>query len=179
MSLIGLSPTLTATRTMTAPLNIAFGTNITLPTAANMTVRNATKTAPMSVADTVGNNYAASRLVAASSFNIAKIQTATSVSGGSVVLHVIGWNVDTEGYWRPQLLTTCSVTAGTTATNVNGTMYLGVTYAKTHGDCVVYNGNTSAVHGGFILVDVCGCELVELAMTASVTTTANAMIGFI
>ena len=180
MSLIGMTPTITATRTVPAPLDVGFGTNIVLPTAANLTVKAATTTTPTSLADVVGNNYAGSRIVLGSTFNIAKIQTASSVSGGSLTLHVIGWNKGNDNNWRPQLLTTCSVTAGTTITTINSSnMYLGDSYSRTHGDCIVYNANTAAARGGFILVDLCGSEAVEIAMSATGAPTANVLIGFI
>jgi len=179
MSLLGLNPTITATRTLTAPLEVAFGTNITLPASGSLTVKNATSTTPSSLNDT-GAPFAGSRIVVGSSMNYAKIQTASSISAGSLTLHVIGWNLGKDLLWRPQLLTTCSVTAGTTTTSVNSTnLYLGVTYAKTHGDCKIYNGNTAAAHGGFIIVDLCGCEMIECSMTASSAPTANILIGFI
>lgn len=180
MSLLGLNPTITATRTLTAPLEVASPTDIVLPTAANLTVKNTTTTTPVTLADVVGNNYAGSRIVLGSRLNYAKIQTASSASGGSVVLHVIGWNKGDDGQWRPQLLTTCTVTAGATGTTVNGSSrFLGLTYVKNFGDCKIYNGNTAAAHGGFIIVDLCGAELIELAMSATGTPTANALIGFI
>lgn len=174
MSLLGLNPTITATRTLTAPLNVGFGTNITLPS--SLTTRNATTTTPVSTTSGV-----TAGIVVPSQLNYAKIQTASSASGGSVTLHVIGWNRGDDLLWRPQLLTTCTVTAGATATNLNGTttLFLGLTYVKTFGDCKVFNGNTAAAHGGFIIVDLCGSELLEIAMTAASTPTANALIGFI
>jgi len=176
MSLIGLNPTITATRTLTAPMEVASPSDLTLPS--SLTVRNGTTTAP--VTTTTG---ATARIVLGARLNYAKIQTASSASGGtgaSVVLHVIGWNRGDDGYWRPQLLTTCTVTPGSTTTSVNGAnQYLGLTYVKNFGDCKIYNGNIAAVYGGFIIVDLCGAELVEIAMTASSTPTANALIGFI
>jgi hypothetical protein len=180
MSLLGLSPTITATRTLSAPLNVGFGTNITLPTSANLTVKLATTTAPTSLADVVGNNYAGSRIIVGAPLNYAKIQTASSVGSGSLVLHVIGWNKGGDDVWRPQLLTTCTVTAGAANTTINGTsMALGLTYVKNFGDCKIYNGNTAAAHGGFIVVDLCGAELVEIAMSAASAPTANVLIGHI
>lgn len=174
MSLIGLNPTITATRTLTAPLNVGSGTNLTLPS--SLTVRNAATATP--VTSTSGGTAG---IVVASQLNYAKIQTASSASGGSLTMHVIGWNRGDDLLWRPQLLTTCTVTAGTTATNLNGTttLFLGLTYVKTHGDCKIFGGNTAAAHGGFIIVDLCGSELLEVAMTAASTPTANALIGFI
>ena len=179
MSLIGLSPTLTATRTMNAPLNIAFGTNIAIPTSANLTVKGATATTPSSLADVVGNNYAGSRIVVGPQFNYAKIQSATSTTA-SVVMHVIGWNKGDDNVWRPQLLTTCTITPGTVNTSINGTsMGLGLTYVKNFGDCKIYNGNTAAAFGGFIIVDLCGAELLEIAYSGTAAVTANALIGYI
>jgi hypothetical protein len=180
MSLIGLNPTITATRTLTAPLEVASPVDIVLPTSGNLTVKNATTTVPTTLADVVGNNYAGSRIVLGARLNYAKIQTASSATGGTVNLHVIGWNRGDDGLWRPQLLTTCTVTAGATGTTVNGTSrFLGLTYVKNFGDCKIYNGNTGAAHGGFIIVDLCGAELVEIAMSAASAPTANALIGFI
>jgi hypothetical protein len=173
MSLIGLNPTITATRTLTAPMEVASPSNLTLPS--SLTVRNGTTTTPVTV-----TSGATAGIVLGARLNYAKIQTASSASGGTVVLHVIGWNRGDDGYWRPQLLTTCTVTAGAATTSVNGAnQYLGLTYVKNFGDCKVYNGNIAAVYGGFIIVDLCGAELVEIAMTASSTPTANALIGFI
>lgn len=173
MSLIGLNPTITATRTLTAPMEVASPSNLTLPS--SLTVRNGTTTTPVTV-----TSGATAGIVLGARLNYAKIQTASSASGGTVVLHVIGWNRGDDGYWRPQLLTTCTVTAGAATTSVNSAnQYLGLTYVKTHGDCKVYNGNTAVAYGGFIVVDLCGAELVEIAMTASSTPTANALIGFI
>jgi hypothetical protein len=173
MSLIGLNPTITATRTLTAPMEVASPSNLTLPS--SLTVRNGTTTTPVTV--TSGTTAG---IVLGARLNYAKIQTASSASGGSVVLHVIGWNRGDDGFWRPQLLTTCTVTAGAATTSVNGAnQYLGLTYVKNFGDCKVYNGNIAAVYGGFIIVDLCGAELVEIAMTASSTPTANALVGFI
>ena len=173
MSLIGLNPTITATRTLTAPMEVASPSNLTLPS--SLTVRNGTTTTPVTV-----TSGATAGIVLGARLNYAKIQTASSASGGSVVLHVIGWNRGDDGFWRPQLLTTCTVTAGAATTSVNGAnQYLGLTYVKNFGDCKVYNGNIAAVYGGFIIVDLCGAELVEIAMTASSTPTANALIGFI
>jgi hypothetical protein len=173
MSLLGLNPTITATRTLTAPMEVASPSNLTLPS--SLTVRNGTTTTPVTV--TSGTTAG---IVLGARLNYAKIQTASSASGGSVVLHVIGWNRGDDGFWRPQLLTTCTVTAGAATTSVNGAnQYLGLTYVKNFGDCKVYNGNIAAVYGGFIIVDLCGAELVEIAMTASSTPTANALVGFI
>ena len=173
MSLIGLNPTITATRTLAAPMEVASPSNLTLPS--SLTVLNATTTEPVTV-----TSGATAGIVLGAKLNYAKIQTASSASGGSVTLHVIGWNKGDDTYWRPQLLTTCTVTAGATTTSVNGAnQYLGLTYVKTHGDCKVYNGNTAVAYGGFIIVDLCGAELVEIAMTATGTPTANALIGFI
>lgn len=173
MSLIGLNPTITATRTLTAPMEVASPSNLTLPS--SLTIRNGTTTTPVTV-----TSGATAGIVLGARLNYAKIQTASSASGGTVVLHVIGWNRGDDGYWRPQLLTTCTVTAGAATTSVNSAnQYLGLTYVKNYGDCKVYNGNTAAVYGGFIIVDLCGAELVEIAMTASSTPTANALIGFI
>jgi hypothetical protein len=173
MSLLGLNPTITATRTLTAPMEVASPSNLTLPS--SLTVRNGTTTTPVTV-----TSGATAGIVLGARLNYAKIQTASSASGGSVVLHVIGWNRGDDGFWRPQLLTTCTVTAGAATTSVNGAnQYLGLTYVKNFGDCKVYNGNIAAVYGGFIIVDLCGAELVEIAMTASSTPTANALVGFI
>jgi hypothetical protein len=178
MSLLGLSPTLTATRTLPAALEVGFQTNITLPS--TLTVKNATTTTPTPLADVVGNSYAGSRIVVGTSMNYAKIQPFTSASGGTLTMHVIGWNRGQDGYWRPQLFNTCTVTAGTTTTVINGSnLYAGLTYSKTHGDCKIYSGNAAAAYGGFILVDLCGAELLEIAMSASSTPTANVLIGFI
>lgn len=179
MSLIGLSPTITATRTLTSPLNVAFQSNIAIPTSANLTVKIATTTAPVSLADVVGNNYAGSRIVVGANFNYAKIQSATSTTA-SAVMHVIGWNKGGDDIWRPQLLTTCTVTPGTVNTTINSTsMALGLTYVKNYGDCKIYNGNTAAAHGGFIIVDLCGAELLEIAYSGTAAVTANALIGYI
>jgi hypothetical protein len=173
MSLIGLNSTITATRTLTAPMEVASPSDITLPSA--LTVRNNTTTTPVTT-----TSGATARIVLGARLNYAKIQTASSANAGTVVLHVIGWNRGDDGQWRPQLLTTCTVTAGAVTTSVNGAnQFLGLTYRKDFGDCKVYNGNTAAVYGGFIIVDLCGAELVEIAMTASSTPTANALIGFI
>lgn len=179
MSLLGLSPTITATRTLAAPLNIGFTSNITLPTSANLTVKLATTTTPTSLNDS-GAPFAGSRIVVGGSMNYAKIQTASSIGSGSLVLHVIGWNKGGDDVWRPQLLTTCTVTAGAANTTINDTsMALGLTYVKNFGDCKIYNGNTAAAHGGFIIVDLCGAELVEIAMSATGAPTANVLIGYI
>jgi hypothetical protein len=173
MSLIGLNPTITATRTLTAPMEVASPSNLTLPS--SLTVRNATTTTP-----TTSTSGSTAGIVLGARLNYAKIQTASSATGGSVTLHVIGWNKGDDTYWRPQLLTTCTVTAGSTTTSVNGAnQFLGLTYLKTHGDCKLYNGNTAVAYGGFIVVDLCGAELIEICMTASSTPTANALIGFI
>lgn len=173
MSLLGLNPTITATRTLSAPLEVASPSDLTLPS--SLTVRNNQTTVPVTV-----TSGATARIVVGAKLNYAKIQTASSASGGSVVLHVIGWNKGDDEQWRPQLLTTCTVTAGAATTSVNGAnQYLGLTYVKNFGDCKIYNGNIAAVYGGFIVVDLCGSELVEIAMTASSTPTANALIGFI
>ena len=181
MSLIGLSPTITATRTLTAPLEVGFQTNINLPSAANLTVKVPTSTAPVSLSDVVGNNYAGSRIVVGSPLNYAKIQSLTSASGATnVVMHVIGWNKSYDGTWRPQLLTTCTITNGTVATTINSaSLYPGLTYVKNYGDCKIYNGNTAAAQGGFIIVDLCGAELLEIAITGTAATTANVLIGYI
>ena len=73
MSLIGLNPTITATRTLTAPLEVASPVDIVLPTSGNLTVKNATTTVPTTLADVVGNNYAGSRIVLGARLNYAKI----------------------------------------------------------------------------------------------------------
>jgi hypothetical protein len=181
MSLIGMTPTITATRTIVAPLEVGFGTNINLPTAANLTVKVPTATTPTSLSDVVGNNYAGSRIVVGSPLNYAKIQSYTSASGATnVVMHVIGWNRSQDGTWRPQLITTCSITNGTVSATINGSsLFPGLTYVKNFGDCKIYNGNTAAAQGGFIIVDVCGAELLEIAFSGTAATTANALIGYI
>lgn len=176
MSMIGLTPTLSALRTLSAPMAVAHPSNVTLPTAP--TVVNATATAPVTATSGAGAGIVFDGL-----WNYAKIQPLVSVASQAFTLHVIGWSKDLEDTWRPFLITTVAVTASGSGTgqSVNGTtMFPGLTYSKSNGDCKIFAGNAAICNGGGILVDILGFERVEVVLSvASGTVTGNCLVSFI
>jgi len=169
MSLIGLSPTITATRTIVAPMELASSTNFTANTSVNKRVATSTRPANASGQGT---------FIVSPSLNYLKVQTLGSVSGGAVTAYIIGWSFSTSvSQWIPTLLTKLTVTNAASGT-YSSTLYPGLTYVKTLGDAKIYNGEEASCPGGFVVVDVTGCELVEIQLSAS-SGTCNAAIGYI
>ena len=165
----GLSGTLTATRTLISPLELANVTNIA-PVATVLT-RYATSTRPTT---TTGS------IVVTPSLNYIKFQTLNSTQSHTMTSYVIGWTfVAGLSLWVPSLLTKVVATGAAVGFTVNGTtLYPGLTYSKTLGDAKIYNGEAGSVVNGFVIVDVTGCELVEFHMVGS-GASANALINFI
>lgn len=172
----GLSGTITATRTIISPLEVAVAANVnTVATVAN---RYATATRPTN---------AAGSIVVAPSLNYIKFQTLNATSGHTLIAYVIGWTFVTgAAVWVPSLLTKVTVTgsaAGTITLGIPGSttaLYPGLTYQKNLGDAKVYNGETGSVVNGFVIVDTAGCELVEFHLvTAAGASTANVLLNYI
>ncbi len=164
-----LSGTLTATRTLISPLEVASVTNIA--PAGTVLTRYATSTRPTTTTGII---------VVTPSLNYIKFQTLNSTQSHTMTSYVIGWTfVAGVALWVPSLLTKVTATGAAVGFTVNGTtLYPGLTYVKTFGDAKIYNGEAASVVNGFVLVDVTGCELVEFHMVGS-GTFANALINFI
>jgi hypothetical protein len=176
MTAINHQLTLSSIDTLFKPMEVAHPVNMTLPTAP--TVVNSTTTLPVTA-----TSGAEAGLVFGGMWNYAKIQPLVSVASQAFTLHVIGWSKDLGGNWRPFLITTVAVTAsgGGTGQSVNGTtLFPGLTYSKTNGDCKMFAGNAAICNGGGILVDILGFERVEVVMSvASGTVTGNCLVSFI
>jgi hypothetical protein len=166
----GLSGTLTATRTLISPLELATVANVnSVATAGN---RYATATRPTN---------AAGSIVVAPSLNYIKFQTLNATGGHTLVTYVIGWTFAAgPALWIPSLLTKVTATGAATGSFAagGGTLFPGLTYVKNLGDAKVYNGEAGSVVNGFVIVDVTGCELVELHLVSTASAT-NALINFI
>lgn len=181
MSLIGLNPTLTTTRTLTAPLEVAHvdASNIRIPT--TYTARTATATSPSTTS--VVSPAGANRIVLGGRLNYIHLTPLLDVGGTSVTMNVIGWTKNESGTWIPRMLAVTTVTSAVTTfgVNVNGSaVYAGITYTKTQGDAKTYNGVAGQCTVGGIVVDLLGSELVEISMViASGTVNFNALVSFI
>jgi len=166
--------TFSAMRTPVAPLNVASPTNIT--TSASPSVRAPTSTKPVTTTSGTGADVV---VTVPADRTYMKIQPVNSASGGTTTLHIIGWNQDVSGTWRPQPLSSWTVVnSGTSMTINSATVYPGNTYTKLAGDAKNYDVNSTITNGGFLLLDVCGCELIEIVIVGS-SLTANALVGFI
>jgi hypothetical protein len=169
MSLIGLSPTITATRTIIAPLELANSANV----AANTTVGARVQTATRPVT-------AAGRLVLSCPFNYMVLQTLNTAGATSVVWYAIGWTFSTSAaVWVPKLLTKFTVTPSTTSGAEVSSLRPGRDYVKNLGDLKIYNGEEASCPGGFVIIDVAGSELVELQGVTAAAGNINALIGYI
>lgn len=167
MSLLGMTPTVTATRTVPAVLELAASSNITA--ASSPTARVATATRPT----TTGNS-----IVIGSNMNYLVLQTLNTASVG-LTCYAIGWTYSTAvALWIPKLLTKFTVTCSTTAGAAVSSLRPGVTYVKSLGDVKIYNGEEASCPGGFVVIDVAGSEIVELQMVAA-SGSANALVGYI
>ena len=175
MTAINHQLTLSSIDTLFQPMTVAHFANLTLPTAP--TVLNSTTTQPVTATSGAGAG-----LVLGGRFNYVKIQPLVSVASQAFTMHVVGWSKDLGGNWRPFLLTTVAVTASGSGTgqDVNGTtLFPGLTYSKTNGDCKIFAGNAAICNGGGILVDIMGFERVEIVMSvASGTVTGNCLVSF-
>ena len=167
--LSGLAGTVTATRTLPAPLELATSANVA--TATSAATRYATTTRP---------ETAAGRVVIANDMNYVRFQTLNTVTGHTLTVYVIGWTFsNTTALWIPSLLTKLTVTgAAVSFTAGGGTVFPGLTYVKNLGDAKVYNGETGSVVNGFAIVDTAGCELVEFHLVASASS-ANVLLNYI
>lgn len=181
MSLLGLSPTITATRTLAAPLQIAHvaATNIRIPT--SYTRRTATTTTPATTSDTgtPGNN----RIVLGASMNYLHCVPVLNTGGIDATMNVLGWTRTAENVWIPRLLTSMTVTSALTTlgTQINSVdLYAGRAYVKVIGDVKSYNGDANICTVGGVVVDLLGSELVEISMSiVSGTVNYNALVAFI
>jgi hypothetical protein len=169
MSLIGLSPTITATRTIVAPLELAVSTNV----AANTSVVARVQTATRPVTGT-------GCLVVSAPLNYMVLQTLNTAAATSVVWYAIGWTFSTSAaVWIPKLLTKFSVTPSTTSGAAVSSLRPGRDYVKSLGDIKIYNGEEASCPGGFVIFDVAGSELVELQGVTAAAGSINALIGYI
>lgn len=175
MSTMNHQLTLSSIDTVYKPMEVAHPSNLLLPT--SPTVVNSTTTTPVTA--TSGNEAA---LVFSGMWNYAKIQPLVSVASQAFTLHAIGWSQDSGGNWRPFLITTVSVTSSGIGTgqSVNGTtMFPGLTYSKTNGDCKMFAGNAVICNGGGIVIDTLGFSKIEVVMSvASGTVTGNCLVSF-
>jgi hypothetical protein len=168
MSLIGMTPTITATRTIVAPLELANPTNV----AANAAVvaRLATATRPVT-----GDG----RVVVSPPLNYMVVQTLNTSGATGVVWYAIGWTFSTAvSLWIPKLISKFTVTPSTTAGAAVSSLRPGRDYVENLGDIKNFNGEEASCPGGFVIIDVAGSELVELQGVAS-TGNINALIGHI
>lgn len=168
MSLIGMTPTITATRTIVAPLELAHPTNV----AANAAVvaRLATATKPVT-----GDG----RVVVSPTLNYMVVQTLNTDGATGVVWYAIGWTYSQAvSLWIPKLITKVTVTQSTTSGAAVSSLRPGRDYVKSIGDMKNFNGEEASCPGGFIVIDVAGSELVELQGVAS-TGNMNALVGYI
>lgn len=176
MTALNHQMTLSSIDTIYDPLNLQTLDNIVLPT--TPTVRNATATMP--VTSYSGNGAS---IVYGGRFNYAKIQPFVNVASQAFTMHVIGWSKDRENNWNPFLLTTVSVTSsasGTGRTIHSATLFPGLTYARTNGDCKMFAGNAAICNAGGILVDVLGFERVEIVLSvASGTVSGTVLAAFV
>lgn len=169
MSLIGLSPTITATRTIVAPLELANSANV----AANTSVAARVQTATRPVTGT-------GCLVVSAPLNYMVLQTLNTANATSVVWYAIGWTFSTSAaVWVPKLLTKFSVTPSTTSGAAVSSLRPGRDYVKSLGDIKIYNGEEASCPGGFVIFDVAGSELVELQGVTAAAGSINALIGYI
>jgi hypothetical protein len=169
MSLIGLSPTITATRTIVAPLELANSANV----AANTSVAARVQTATRPVTGT-------GCLVVSAPLNYMVLQTLNTAGATSVVWYAIGWTFSTSAaVWIPKLLTKFSVTPSTTSGAAVSSLRPGRDYVKSLGDIKIYNGEEASCPGGFVIFDVAGSELVELQGVTAAAGNINALIGYI
>jgi hypothetical protein len=166
--------TVSAVFTPTIPIELASASNATNVASGSVTNRIATSTLP-------ATSLANGKIVVPSKFNYAVIQTLQTASV-STILYAIGWAYSQRSnLWIPRLLTKVTVTGSTQSGAEVNSLRPGVTYVKNLGDCKIYNGEdgaTGACPGGFIVVDVTGCELLELYLVAA-SGTSNALIGYI
>ena len=167
MSLIGMMPTVTATRTVPAVLELANASNITAASSANARVATATKPT------TTGNS-----IIIGANMNYLVLQTLNTASVG-LTCYAIGWTYSTAvSLWIPKLLTKFTVTCSTTVGSAVSSLRPGVTYIKNLGDVKIYNGEEASCPGGFVVLDIAGSEIVELQFVAA-SGSANALIGYI
>lgn len=160
--------TITATRTIAAPLELAAASNQTANTSVQARVQTATR--PVT---------ATGRLVVNPVLNYMVLQTLNTGGATSVVWYAIGWTFSsTSAVWIPKLLSKFSVTPSTTSGSAVSGLRPGRDYLKSLGDIKVYNGEEASCPGGFVIFDVAGSELVELQGVAS-TGDINALIGYI
>lgn len=92
--------------------------------------------------------------------------------------YVFGWS-----FWSdymafvPQLLcsftTTMSATSQTTPDGV--TVYEVASATVNTGDCKVYNGVSGTGNGGFVMIDIVGCQYVEVCAVDATATTIHVL----
>ena len=168
MSLIGMMPTITATRTLTANLEVAAATNVTNATTGSARVPTATKPS------TTGAS-----IVFGAAFNYLVLQVLTS-STANVNCYVIGWNYSAiEAKWIPKSIVQLTVTPSTVSGAEIKSLRPGQSYTKLLGDARISNGDNNAVPAGHVVVDHAGSDLIELYFVGAAATSSNAMISFI
>jgi hypothetical protein len=169
MSLLGLNPTITATRTLNAPLALANPSNVAANTTVSARVQTATR-------PTTGTG----RIVLHTSMNYLLLQTLNTSGATGVTWYAIGWTFAVDSsLWIPKLLTKFTVTPSTTAGAEVSSLRPGRDYVKNLGDLKIYNGEEASCPGGFVVIDLVGSEAVELQGVTAAAGNINALVGFI
>lgn len=172
VDLSGRSGTVTALETIPDALEVASLANITVVATGSLTARVQTSTRPA----TGGGS-----IVVTPSMNYIKVCPLYVTSGGAIVLNVIGWSFSkVADRWIPVNLaqTTATVATGGAITIAGTALFPGNSFVTTGaGDYKGFNGTTSCP-SGFIIVDTCGSELIELYFTGTAAA-ANALVSFI
>jgi hypothetical protein len=168
VDLSGRSGTVTALETIPDAMELASPTNITVVATGSLTARVATTTRPV----TSGGS-----IVVGLAMNYIKVCPLYATSGGAIVVNVIGWSFSkTLSTWIPTNLAQTTATVATSG-QINS-LYPGSSFsASGAGDYKLFNGTTSCP-SGFIIVDTCGSELVELYFTGTAAA-ANAIVSYI
>jgi hypothetical protein len=172
VDLSGRAGTVTALETIPDALEVASLANITVVATGSLTARVQTSTRPA----TGGGS-----IVVTPSMNYIKVCPLYVTSGGAIVLNVIGWSFSKiANRWIPVNLaqTTATVATGGAITVAGTALFPGITFsASGAGDYKKFDGTTSCT-SGFIIVDTCGSELIELYFTGTAAA-ANALVSFI
>jgi hypothetical protein len=170
VDLSGRSGTVTALETIPDALELASSSNVTVIATGSLTARVATTTRP-------ATSVAGGSIVVGLSMNYIKVCPLYATSGGAIVVNVIGWSFSkTLGTWIPTNLAQTTATVATSG-QINS-LYPGSSFsASGAGDYKLFNGTTSCP-SGFIIVDTCGSELVELYFTGTAAA-ANAIVSYI
>lgn len=174
MSVFGLN-TFSAMRTPVAALEQVTTSVLTPPTTPGLRIHSSSRPS------TISSGSAAGVVISVPpERTYMKLMTMVSVASATSTLHVIGWNKDAAGIWRPQPLSSWTQTHNSLSTNIGGPLYYGVgTFTKLAGDAKNYDVNGGVVVSGFLLLDVCGCELIEVVLGGSGIGNAHVFAGFI